>query len=142
MANRMYTEAVHAMLRGELDLENDTIVAYLVNVSGSGTTYTPDLDGDEFLDDIPEDALIAGPIELTNKEVADRGFTSDGVTFPNVSEESPSVEALVIVREGSDASDSLLLFYIDTATGLPAEPAGGNIPVSWPSGILSITNPS
>ena len=65
------------------------------------------------------------------------------MTFAAVN--GPSIEALVIYREvlGTDGvtpdeAASPLIAYIDTATGLPITPNGGDIIVTWDNGINKI----
>jgi hypothetical protein len=41
-------------------------------------------------------------------------------------------------KDTGTESTSLLIFYIDTATGLPCTPNGGNITVAWDSGANKI----
>jgi hypothetical protein len=47
-------------------------------------------------------------------------------------------EALVIYKDTGMASTSPLIAYIDTATGLPYTPSGGNIDVAWDNGSNKI----
>jgi hypothetical protein len=56
----------------------------------------------------------------------------DDITFTSVS--GPSVEAIVLFRWVSSPTDSPLIAFIDTGTGLPITPNGGDIIVTWDSG--------
>ena len=49
-----------------------------------------------------------------------------------------SVEALVIYQDSGVSATSRLIAYIDTATGLPVTPNGGNITVTWDNGANRI----
>lgn len=143
MANADYTLTINKLLKGEIDFDEETVVAYLVNVSGEGTTYTPDFDTDEFLEDISSGAIIAGPVTLTNLTVNGRYIDADNPVFTSVSSELPSIEAMVLVIQRNDETDSPLLLFMDTATGLPATPNGGNIEVQFnAAGIWGIGAPS
>ena len=47
-------------------------------------------------------------------------------------------EALVIYKDTGTESTSPLIMYIDTATGLPVTPNGGDITVTWDNGTNKI----
>ncbi len=58
------------------------------------------------------------------------------VTFTSVS--GPTIEAIVIYRDTGTEATSPLIAYIDTATGLPITPNGGDIIVTWDNGANKI----
>ena len=59
------------------------------------------------------------------------------VTFSAVSGDVS--EAVVVYRDSGVAGTSELIAYIDTATGLPVTPNGGDITITWnASGIFSL----
>lgn len=61
----------------------------------------------------------------------------DNLTYTSVS--GNSVELLMIHRFGTGDADSETLLGIDTATGLPVTPNGGDITVTWnASGIFKV----
>jgi len=47
-------------------------------------------------------------------------------------------EAIVIYKHTGTESTSRLIAYIDTATGLPVTPNGGDITIQWDSGANKI----
>ena len=47
-------------------------------------------------------------------------------------------EALLIYKDTGTEATSPLIAYIDTATGLPVTPNGGNITVTWDNGTNKI----
>jgi hypothetical protein len=51
------------------------------------------------------------------------------VTFTAVT--GDSVEAVVLYRHTGTEGTSELIAYIDTATGLPTTPSGGDITIQW-----------
>jgi len=62
--------------------------------------------------------------------VADAVFDGSDLTFTAVT--GASVEALTIYRHNSGANTTWrLVLFIDTATGLPVTPNGGDITVTW-----------
>ena len=63
-------------------------------------------------------------------------FRSNDVTFTSVT--GASIEAIVLYKDtGTDATSPLIAF-IDTATGLPITPNGGDIIVTWDNGANKI----
>ena len=49
-----------------------------------------------------------------------------------------TINAIVIVKDTGTEATSPLIAYIDTATGLPITPNGGDIIVTWDNGINKI----
>ena len=57
-------------------------------------------------------------------------------TFTSVS--GDTVEAIVLYKDTGDAATSPLIAYIDTATGLPLTPNGGDVTITWDNGANKI----
>lgn len=136
LGNALYDKARNGFLRGDINWKSggDTFRVYLVDIQG-GTGYTRDLAADEFLSAIPALALISF-IALTPADPVAGVADAADVTFLAVS--GAQSEALVIVKWVTAAADSPLIAYIDTATGLPVTPNGGDINVVWDSGANKI----
>ena len=136
MANSLYDKARNGFLRGDISWKSggDTFRAYLVDLAG-GAGYTPDMANDEFLDDIPALALVSYIALVPDDPVAGVADAPD-VTFLAVT--GDPCEAIVIVKWVTAAADSPLIAYIDTATGLPVTPNGGDIQVVWDVGANKI----
>jgi hypothetical protein len=100
-----------------------------------GTGYTPDLVNDEFLSAIPGAALISY-IALAPADPSGGVADAPDVTFLAVS--GAVSEAIVIVKWVTEAADSPLIAFIDTATGLPVTPNSGDIQIAWDSGANKI----
>jgi hypothetical protein len=49
-----------------------------------------------------------------------------------------SVEAIAIYQDTGNEATSRLIAYIDTATGLPVTPNGGDINLNWDTGVNKI----
>lgn len=131
MANGLYVKGIEALMKGEIDLVDDTIKVVLVDAAD----YTVNLSTHDFLDDVAEGARVA-TATLASKSVTGGAFDADDVTFSAVTGD-PS-EALVIYMDTTVASTSPLIAYIDTATGLGVTPNGGDITVTWDSGTNKI----
>ena len=91
----------------------------------------------EFLSDVPGAARVAASPTLGSKTFAQGVFDAADTSFPTVTGDQS--EAIIIyVHTGSDAT-ARLVAYIDSGTGLPVTPSGGNIPVTWnASGIFAL----
>lgn len=128
MANALFDKARQRFLEGQLNWNTDTIKAVLIDYA----VYTVNLAAHEYLSDIGTGARIATSGALTGKSTAGGAADANDVTFTSVS--GASIEAIVLYKDtGSDAT-SPLLAVIDTATGLPITPNGGDIIVTWDNG--------
>jgi hypothetical protein len=128
MTNALYDKARKKFLDGNIAyLTNDIKVALV-----DSALYTPDMATDEFLDDIPSGAIIATSGNLANKSSTDGIADADDVVFSTVTGDQS--EFLVIYKDTTTASTSPLIALIDTATGLPVTPNGGDITIEWDSG--------
>jgi hypothetical protein len=136
MANALYDKGRNAFLKGDIHWKSggDTFRAYLVDIQG-GTGYTVNLATDEFLSVIPAGALVSY-IALAPADPTAGVADAPDVTFLAVT--GAVSEAIVIVKWVTQASDSPLIAYIDSATGLPVTPNGGDIQVVWDNGANKI----
>ena len=138
MANFAYTKGLQRLGTALIDLDGATMKVQAV-ATGSGA-YVASQSADESLADIPASARIGTAMALTNASFTDAVFDADDVNITNSS--STQVGALVIFMEGGASpgveSESWLLLYIDTATGLPYSPGGIDIPVAWSNGASKI----
>ena len=133
MANALYDTGRNAFLTGDIDWVNDDIRVILVDAQD----YTVDLSLHDFLDDIPAGARVAtGSASLANKSATGGVADADDETLSSVSGDES--EALVLYKHTGTESTSQLIAYIDTATGLPVTPNGGDITITWDSGANKI----
>ena len=126
MANSLYDHGREGFLDGSIDWDTDTIKAALVK-----TTYTPDLANHDNWDDVSS-YVVGTPQTLTSKTVAAGVADAADVTFSSVSGDQCSYIALY--KDTGTPSTSRLIACIDTATGLPVTPNGGDITVAWDNG--------
>lgn len=132
MANALYDLGREAFLGGDLDWDANTIKDYLVD----NGAYTVNLATHDFADDIAGGAKIATSAAFTTKTKAAGVADADDVVHSSVS--GATIESIVIWQDSGVQSSSRLIAYIDTATGLPVTPNGGNITVQWDSGANKI----
>lgn len=139
MANGLYGLARQSFLSQSpaLDWDTDAFKVILAKISAG---YTVSIDADQFVGNgttpIATANIIARTPNLASKTVALGVADAAGTTFTAVT--GAASGALVIFKDtGSDAS-SPLTAYIDTATGLPVTPNGGDINVAWNAGANKI----
>ena len=134
MANTLYDKGRQRFLEGQLNWLTDTYKVLLVNTSA----YTPNFGVHEFLSDIPSSARVGttSGVALTSKTTTGGAADAADITFSSVS--GSTVQTLVIYRDTGTEGTSPLIAYIDTATGLPITPNGGDIIVTWDNGANRI----
>jgi phage tail sheath gpL-like len=132
MANALYAKGRESFLKGEISWSADNIKTVLVDTA----TYSVDLANHQFLSDIPAGERVATSANLTNKTTVAGVADADDVTYTAVSGDQS--EALVIYQDTGTPSTSRLIAYIDSATGLPVTPNGGDIQVQWDNGASKI----
>ena len=132
MANTLYDSARQRFLEAQINWMTDTIKVLLVSTSG----YTPQTAVHQYLADIPVSARIAGPVTLTAKATTGGAADAADVTFTSVT--GNTINAIVIYSDSGTEATSPLIAYIDTATGLPITPNGGDIIVTWDNGVNKI----
>ena len=128
MANALFDKARQRFLEGQFNWNTDTIKAVLVDTG----TYTVNLSAHEFLSDIGTGARISTSGAFTGKSTAGGAADANDVTFTSVT--GASIEAIVLYKDTGTDSTSPLIAFIDTATGLPITPNGGDIIVTWDNG--------
>jgi len=128
MANEMYDKGREGFLDGSIDWDTDDIRAILIDTDD----YTVNLATHDNLDDIPGDARVAVSGALTGKTVTGGVADAADVTWTGVT--GDQCEAIVLYKHTGTESTSRLIAYINSATGLPVTPNGGDIKVEWDNG--------
>lgn len=126
MANVLYPKAKEDFLAGALNLTSNTITIALIDTD----IYTFS-SADEDRADIPNAAVVA-EVTLTNKTITGGVFDADDATLTAVT--GANCEALIIYHTTGSNTTSRLIAFIDSATGLPILPNGGDIIVRFNSG--------
>lgn len=132
MANTLYDYCRQRFLEAQINWMTDTVKVILVSTSA----YTPQTAVHQYLADIPVSARIAGPVTLTAKATTGGAADASDCTFTSVS--GATINAIVIYKDTGTEATSPLIAYIDTATGLPITPNGGDIIVTWDNGVNKI----
>jgi hypothetical protein len=131
MANTLYSKAREGFLEGQFSWTQDDYKVMLVDAN-----YAPNFDVDQNITAVDSPKRVAGPIPLTGKTATGGAADADDSTFTSVS--GQQVKAIVIYRDSGSEATSNLIAYIDTATGLPITPNGGDIIVTWDNGTNKI----
>ncbi len=131
MASAIYPKFKEALLQGTYNLSSVTVRAVLIDTG----TYTYSSAHDFYND-------LSGVVGTESGAFASKTFTNGtfdaaDITFTAVT--GNTAEAIVLfVDTGNVATDALIAF-LDSATGLPVTPNGGDITVTWSgSGILTL----
>lgn len=125
MANSLYDEGREAFLDGNADWDtNDTRVVCVDEADD-----TIDLAVDDNLDDRAVASRVATSGAMAGKTAEDGIADAGDLTITSVS--GDQFESLDIYKHTGVESTSRLLCNIDTATGLPFTPSGGNVTIVW-----------
>jgi hypothetical protein len=130
MANALYPKAKEAFLNGSINMVANTITIALVDTGVY--TYSS---SHQYRNEVSNSAVISSTT-LSNKTITNGVFDADDATFSSVT--GANCEALLIFQDTGVQSTSRLIAYIDSATGLPILPNGGDISVAFSSGSSKI----
>lgn len=141
MANALYDLAREAFLNGNIDWTNNTIRAILVD----SADYTVNLATHEFFSDITVAGRVgnsggtsrADGVALGTKTTTAGVADAADATLTAVTGD-PCEYICIYVDDASADATSRLIALIDTATGLPVTPNGGDITFQWDSGANKI----
>lgn len=132
MANFLFDKGREGFLDGSIDWDTDTITVYLVR------GYTPNSSTHDMLDDVTgAGGTLVANSNLSSKTVTSGVADAADVTFSTVTA-GASCAHLVIAKNTGTPSTSRLIACIDSGTGLPVTPNGGDISVIWDSGSNKI----
>jgi len=128
MATGLYAKGREGFAKGLIAWDTADIRAILVD----SADYVVNLATHDFLDDVTVAGRVAvSAASLANKTATDGVCDADAITITGVSGEQ--FEAVILyLHTGVDAT-SRLIAYIDSYTGLPTTPNGGNITIQWPA---------
>lgn len=130
MANALYDKGREHFLEGAIAWLTDDIRVVSIDEADD----VPVLTTDDFLDDI-----LAGAREFESGNFASKTSTDGTADAADLapaftSASGDQFESITIFHETGVESTSELICNIDTATGLPLTPDGGNIDITWSAG--------
>jgi len=132
MANGLFDKGREAVLGGDIDWDAHTFKLVCIDHADD----TPSLTADDALDDLLAAARVATSVALTSKTKTNGIADAADVTLTAVT--GDPFESIVGYKDTGVESTSLLLFFFDTATGLPFTPNGGDVTVRWDDGVNKI----
>jgi hypothetical protein len=135
MANAFYQLGMQSWAAGDINWKSggDTFRCFLIDAAD----YTINPATDQFLSVVAGAAREEGPATLGSLANAADGVI-DAADITYVAATGDPCEALLIYKFVTVDSDSPLLLYIDTATGLPVTLNGGDVVVTWDNGTNKI----
>jgi len=133
MANALYDKGREGFLGGTIDWDGVAVKATLIDEADD----TIDLAVDDFWDDRAAAAKVATSSALSGKTITAGVADAADVTWSAVT--GDPCESIDIWQDtgGADSTDPLIC-NIDTATGLPVTPGGGDIVCTWDNGSNKI----
>ena len=133
MANALYDLGRQNFLEGDHDWDTNTMKFVFTDHADD----TPVPATDEDLNDInSSSATVATSSALASKTTTNGVADALDSTVNMVS--GDQFESINIYYDSGSPATALLAAYIDSATGLPCTPNGGNITVAWDSGSNKI----
>lgn len=132
MANSLYDRGRQGFLAADIDWDANDIRLILIDEADD----TIDLAADEDLADRASGARVATSSSFGSKTTTAGVADAADVTLSSVTGDVS--ESIDIYQHTGTESTSLLIANIDTATGLPVTPNGGNITIQWDSGANKI----
>ena len=132
MANQLYPKAKEDFLAGNLNLSSNVVTIALIDTD----IYTFS-SAHEDRADIPNTAVVK-EANLASLTITSGVFDAADPTFESVT--GANCEALILYHTDQQGGNtaSRLIAYIDTATGLPILPNGGDITVRFSTGASKI----
>ena len=131
MANALYQKGKEKILQAQINMLTDTVKVALVK-----SAYAVNLATHEFLTDLGANVLNTNQT-LSGRSVTGGVFDAADVTWPAVTAGDTGAY-VVLFKDTGVAATSPLIAYIDTATGMPVTPNGGDITVQWDNGANKI----
>lgn len=140
MANALYDKGRQKFLEGDIAWLTASIRAMLADFAD----YTANLATDDFFDDVTTAGRIgnAGGTDRADAALLGTKTSTDGVADAADSVltlvTGDQAEGLFIFKDTGADGTSPLIALIDTATGLPITPNGGDITIAWDAGANRI----
>src|SRR3990167_4013832 len=140
MANTLFVSARAGFLSGDIDWDADTIKIVFISRGAGGTNGYNAVTDITFLTQIPDSGrLRMSETALGGKTVASGVADAFDHTASAVSAVANSaIGAIVLYKDTGSPSTDRLIGWIDTGTGIPASPNGGDITIQWAAGTSKI----
>lgn len=132
MANALFDTGRDAFLRGSINWLTSPIRTQLVSISNQPTAYLFNASLDTVFGSVATGARVGFSSASLGTKTATSGI-ADAADAVHSAVSGPTVGAILIFSSTATAngSDWQLVAYIDTATGMPVGPNGGDITIQW-----------
>lgn len=132
MANVLYDVGRNYFLQGSINWLTNAIREQLVSISNQPTAYVFNASLDTVFASVPTGARVGMSMASLGGKTATSGI-ADANDVVHTAVSGPTVGALIITvsTATANASDWPMIAYIDTATGLPVGPNGGDLTTQW-----------
>ena len=142
MSNSLYNIGRQRLLKGQMNWESaGTIKAVLLDINaGAGYTFSA-AHANMSSTNIPAACRIAEIALIGCSATSEGAANADDPTFPAVPVGSPLDAVLIYQYNGADDTLNYPIAYLDSMTGLPFTPNGGDIIVVWDNGTNKIFRP-
>lgn len=133
MANFVYGKAKQALLNGQINVASNSLKILLVNSS-----YVPSANSDEYVSNI-NSTYIKNRSEVIQNVTNTLGTLNADDAMVTVHDGS-AFNAIVLYQNGTSDSNSRLIAYVDTSTGLPFAGVNFSLPVTivWSNDLSKI----
>lgn len=124
MANTLYDKSRERFATAQIHWINDSLKMSLVTTVGG---YAVNAATHEYWADVGFSSRIGTSVTLSSKAVVGGAVDCADVTFTSVAA-GHTIGAIIVYKDvGGEDSDSPLIAYLDTATGLPLPTNGGDV---------------
>ena len=124
MANFIYKKAKESLLNGEFNLSSNNLKVLLIDKS----LYTPNENLDRYVSDVPSNAIKKRSNSMTNVVNSLGVLDADNISMTDYN--GQYFDGIVLYQNGTSDSNSKLIFFIDTSSGLPFVGSNTNTPVT------------
>lgn len=133
MANFVYKKAKQNILNGNINFSSNNFKVLFTNSS-----YTANQNTDEFVSNIPSASIVHRSENIQN--ITNILGVIDGSDFSFSLSPNTSINAVVLYQVGVNDSSSILLSYVDTASGLPfpGSSQSTTVSVNWSNEVSKI----
>lgn len=131
MANALFDKGREGFLDGSIDWDTDAINVMLLT-----SNYVVSLTAHSLVSDLGVANTIFSSVVLGAKTVTAGVADAGNLTCSSVT--GSIVNTMVIAQATGTSTSDRIIAYIDTATGLPVTPNGGDITVTWDDGANKI----
>ena len=133
MANFVYGKAKQALLNGQINVLSNSLKILIVDSS-----YVPSANSDEYVSNI-NSTYIKNRSEVIQNVTNTLGTLNADDAMVTV-HDGAAFKAIVLYENGTSDSNSRLIAYIDTSTGLPFAGVNFSLPITivWSNDLSKI----